>query len=572
MIAEIPELQKKRAYNIIWNAAADYGFTPDFKFYTLDGVADLYWNTVIGLAHKHYEYGKLKKLFQGLEAEEDAGIYEALLWLGLENALVAREQEARPVLLSLRRDYARQYLERFGADYTEDDRFYDFLAKAHYRRVLGLPVQLTRYDTALLDELEFSPDLDTDALVEEAKRLLQKWFHIRAEEKAREHHPLSLPFLHRREERRRGKAKLRPFGIGLAEHPHASDGGSEMPEDPMARPSSLTAEELRAFIAGKYGRSVLNPEQTAALERRLCTGNHLNCHLHITRGDPEPAVIQNAFEALQKQREAAQIARNRAVFYQNEARNRVAIARLAEKIQNSVLLYLQPYTVRANAGELEGGRVWRMLKLDDPDVFLRHENANAGDVSVDILLDASTSQQGRLESISGQACCIAEALTRCGIPCRLMSFCSMTGYTILRIYRDYNEVNRNERIFDYVSNGCNRDGLAVRAVHELMNASPCEHRLLIILSDVKPQDVVRIYLRDDDSFIPYEKENGVRDTAYEVRRARADGIAVICVFTGEDEDLPAAKTVYGRDFARIQSVDQLADTVGLLIQNQIKNL
>ena len=123
-----------------------------------------------------------------------------------------------------------------------------------------------------------------------------------------------------------------------------------------------------------------------------------------------------------------------------------------------------------------------------------------------------------------------------------------------------------------MSNGCNRDGLGIRAVHRLMDDSACEHRLLIVLSDVKPQDIVRIYEREDDSFTPYEKETGVRDTAYEVRRARADGIAVICVFTGDDEDLPAAKTVYGRDFARIRSVDQLADTVGLLIQNQIKNI
>ena len=45
---------------------------------------------------------------------------------------------------------------------------------------------------------------------------------------------------------------------------------------------------------------------------------------------------------------------------------------------------------------------------------------------------------------------------------------------------------------------------------------------------------------------------------------------MICVFTGDDDDLPAARTVYGRDFARIRSIDQLADTVGLLIQNQIK--
>ena len=47
---------------------------------------------------------------------------------------------------------------------------------------------------------------------------------------------------------------------------------------------------------------------------------------------------------------------------------------------------------------------------------------------------------------------------------------------------------------------------------------------------------------------------------------------MICVFTGVDEDLGSAKLVYGRDFARIQSLDKLADTVGTLIQNQIRIL
>ena len=210
------------------------------------------------------------------------------------------------------------------------------------------------------------------------------------------------------------------------------------------------------------------------------------------------------------------------------------------------------------------------MHLNDSHVFRKTENLNAGDVSVDILLDASTSQKGRLESISGQAFCIAEALTRCRIPCRVMSFCSMTGYTVLRIYRDYGEEGRNDRVFEYVSNGCNRDGLAIRTVHHLMDESACEHRLLIVLSDVKPQDIVRFHEHPEEEYVPYEQENGVRDTAFEVRRARADGIAVICVFTGDDDDLPSAKTVYGRDFARIRSIDQLADTVGMLIQNQIK--
>ncbi len=570
MTAEISDLQKKRAYNQIWNAAANYGFLPDFRFYTPEGKADVYWNTIIGLARRHYDYDQLKKLFRGLEKEEEAGEYENLVWLGLENALVARERDMRPVLPEMQKAYARQFLERFGKNGTEDDRFFEFLALAHYRRVLGLEQKASRYDMNLLDELEFSPELDTGELVREIRRLLEKWFRIRAEEKRHEHRLPNLPFLPHSEKRKRGDGKLRRFGTGLAEHPHPTDGGDELPQDWIERKSGLTEEELRAFMAEKFGRPLLNDKQMAELEKKLCSGNHKNCRLHITKGGAAEMHIRNAFEALQKEREEAQIAHNRAVFRQNEASNRVAIQKLTEKIQNSVLLYLRPYTVRSESGELEGGRIWRALNLDDRNVFRRTENADAGDVSVDILLDASTSQKGRLESISGQAFCIAEALTRCRIPCRVMSFCSMTGYTVLRIFRDYHEETKNSSIFEYVSNGCNRDGLAVRTVHHLMNESSCEHRLLIVLSDVKPQDIVRFREREDEEYLPYEQDYGIRDTAFEVRRARADGIAVICVFTGDDDDLPAARTVYGRDFARIRSIDQLADTVGLLIQNQIK--
>lgn len=572
MIREVSDQQKKRAYNLIWNAAADYAFQPDFKFYTSEGTADVYWNSILGLARKHYDYDQLKKVFRDLETREEAGEYESLLWLGLENALVAKEKEARPALPQLQREYAVRYLKEYGGDYAEDDRFFDFLAKAHYRRVLGLEQPKSRYDLSLLDELEFSPELDTKELVAEVKRLLEKWFQIRIKERNEEHHGWYFPGLKKAEQRKRGKSRLRHFGIGFAEHPLPTDGGSEMPDGQLERRTSLTEEELRDFMAEKYGKSILSEEQIRKLEKKLCTGNHRNCHLHLTRGQPAAAHIRNAFEALQREREQAQIAHNRAVFRTHEAQNRIAIAKLVEKIQNSVLLYLQPDSVRSDAGQLEAGRVWREVELDDRDVFRRKENANAGNVSVDILLDASTSQKGRLESISGQAYCIAEALTRCGIPCRVMAFCSMTGFTVLRIFRDYRETNSNGKIFEYVSNGCNRDGLAVRVVRQMMGESTCEHRLLIILSDVKPQDIVRVQQEEDGEFVSYEKELGVRDTAYEVRRARADGIAVICVFTGEDEDLPSARTVYGREFVRIRSVDQLADTVGLLIQNQIKNI
>ena len=69
MTQEISDLQKKRACNLIWNAAADYGFNPDFKFYRSDGIADVYWNSIFGLARKYYDYPLLSALFRGLEHE-----------------------------------------------------------------------------------------------------------------------------------------------------------------------------------------------------------------------------------------------------------------------------------------------------------------------------------------------------------------------------------------------------------------------------------------------------------------------------------------------------------------------
>ncbi len=93
---------------------------------------------------------------------------------------------------------------------------------------------------------------------------------------------------------------------------------------------------------------------------------------------------------------------------------------------------------------------------------------------------------------------------------------------------------------------------------------------MILLSDAKPNDVIKV--SRDGSYLDYADRTGVLDTAREVRGVTRTGAAVICVFTGEDEDLPAARTIYGRNFTRIRRLDQFADTVGSLIQNQICNL
>lgn len=567
---EVNDLQRRRAENIIWNAARSHDFTPDFKAYDADARADLYWNTIIGAVRRHYDYPKIEELFRGFQAEEDSDVYEGLLWLGLENAVFEKEREERPVLESLRRDYAEHYLAQLFT--THDLPFYDTMALAHYRRALGQENKLDPYTEKLLDELEFSRDMSTEEIVERARDLFERWFQIRLKEKEAEKKKRRIPFGLRKGKTVKGR--YRKFGLGFADHPSNIYGGQRVGQqgNEEQRLTSMSAQELRAFMEAKYGKSAFNSRETAELERSVCTGNHAACHVLITRGEKGSAKIQNGFEALKREREAKQIEANRLFYTKHLAQRRTSIERLSGKIQNSVLLHLQPSPVRANSGALEGGRAWRALHLNDERVFIREEQNDVGDLSVDILLDASTSQKNRQEIVSNQGFVIAESLDRCNIPCRVMSFCSMTGYTILRIFRDYRERGANDRIFEYVSNGCNRDGLGIRMAHHLMQKQSCDHKILIVLSDAKPNDVVRMRPKESDEFVNYEMQQGIRDTAFEVRSARADGIAVICVFTGDDEDVPSAKLIYGRDFARIQSLDKLADTVGMLLQNQIKNM
>ena len=365
---EVTELQKKRAVNSIWNAARDYSFQPDFKAYDAEGQAELYLNCIIGALRRHYDYAAIEGVFAAFSQEEDADTYEGLFWLGLENCTFQREVVERPVLAALREDYARRFVQSFGGSVPDDYRLLDCLSYAHYLRVLGQEPHISRYDKALLDELEFSPELSTEEIVQKAHALFQRWFQINTEERRRERRKHSWVFKPKLRVRPR---RYRKLFMGFVDHPNLSGKGPQPDEGEHELRTRMTAEELREFMTAKYGKALYPPQQVRELERQLCTGNHSRCHLHITGGEPVPGRIQNGFEALQKQREAAQIERNRRYYQDNLARSRAGIQKLASAIQNSVLLHLQPAPVRANTGRLLGGRVWRATRLNDDKVFLR---------------------------------------------------------------------------------------------------------------------------------------------------------------------------------------------------------
>ena len=574
---EILDSEKRRARNLIWNAAADYSFEPDFKAYDEDGRADLYWNSIIGAVRKNYGAETIEGLFEALHGCTQEQLYEQLLWLGLENAVYQREAPRRPALPSLRRSYARRVLTE-NADPDPSD-VLAVLENAHFRRALGEadPAMLPR-DRELLNALEFPPDLDGPAIAERALDFLHTYFHFtpgqtqaQEAEERRRHRPLLALF------RRRSEADLLPsvraFGHGFGEHLVKGQGGG-----PDAMPAqrrltdynqAQTEAALRKYMRGYFGAPLYDQQQLDALERELCVDDHRGCHLYYATGDDTPEKLKG-YVAAQRRNALKQMELNRAAYEADAVRHRTSIRRLTARIRNAMLAYLQPTPVRSASGTLDAGRIWRGIYLDDNKVFTRILQSDPGDLSVDILLDASSSQIDRQAVVAAQGYMIAESLTRCHIPVRVSSFCSLSGYTVVTRYRDYFETDKNERIFNYFTTGCNRDGLAVRALAKGLEDSPSEHKLVILLSDVKPNDVIQI--NQGGNFVDYARDVGIQNTAMEIRALTYKGIQVMCVFTGKDDDLPAAHTIYGRNFARIRTLDQFADTVGALIQNQIRSL
>ena len=568
------EIEERRAANLIWNAARDYSIRPEYEAFDRDGRADLYFNNIIGAVYRYYDFDRFAALFHYFQQKPDGALYADLFWLGLENCAFARASAQRPALAPLREEYARDILKQ---DQVRQDReLMVNIRLGHYRRVLGRDAGLSAYETRLLDAVEFSPDLTTEQVVRQMNRVLDTFF-------------LNRTF---RELDDMGGSRVSKQGFRLPWRARASssavrqiswsggvggqNGGPPMPQKKVRSPlwfSRPNEEALRAYVENCFGASMFRLTETVELEEALCTGNHRDCHLHFTRGRfPAGAPPRGEGKRLrlfvQQQREI-----NRAYFQAHMTETLITTARLTERIRNSILLRLEPDELRARSGVLLPGQVWRTQELHDGRVFLKTLQSEMGNLTVDILLDGSASQREQQARVATQGYIIAESLTRCRIPVRVTSFCSVSGCTVLHILRDYGEQDANRSIFDYTAMGWNRDGLAVRAVGRLMERERCEHRPLIILSDANPNDDQKL---PRDSFFragrDYSGEPGVKDVAAEVSALRKKGVWVLCVFTGGDLELPAARTIYGKDLARIRSVSWFADTVGRLIQDRIREL
>lgn len=568
--------EAKRARNFIWMAACDYDIEPLFLAFAPDGTADIYLNLIIGLTYKWYEQDKIDDFFNQLTGK-NAALYEGLLWIGLENALYEKERQTRPALYDLRLEYAKKSLA--GVNKNREYSRIDTIRNAHCRKILGKPSKLGQEDEELLNAFCFTPDMTTDEIIEKTRENLWKYFAYKPLKVAK---PQGIYFLQKVAGAFHSVGKVSTQYVRAKNFydQKSSSYGTALPMEHSKRylmQFSLQKDqvETKRYVSACFGESMYSDRQQEEIEKKLCVGNHKNCHLLFTRGieSKKNQTVPDEIDNKRERREileftketALQYDKNKEHFQKNRAVYQNSIRRLTESLRMHLETADETFWDASTHGRIKSASVWKALYLDNPRVFERKDEVETPGFSVDILMDASSSRKQLQQNIAAQAYVLSKSLTNCGIPVQIYSYCSIRGYTVMHIFKEYDDYGVEDELFHYVAAGNNRDGLALRAASHLMEQSQKPKKLLFMFSDASPQDD---QIAGEGAFYKdreYTDALAVKDTVNEVQRLKNYGIDVIGIFMGSAHDSELATKIFGRSLVKIKSINEFADAVGRVL-------
>ena len=197
----------------------------------------------------------------------------------------------------------------------------------------------------------------------------------------------------------------------------------------------------------------------------------------------------------------------------------------------------------------------KILKAEDayrPDqmiFFKKGLPADLPDMAVAVLVDESGSMnsgvpESRIDVCRRAAILIDDFTSGMDIPLMVAGH-HVRGYGCdLDVYVPFERASQNDRyrLMSMKASGCNRDGLALRTIVNLMMKRPERVRLVFIISDGRPSDG------------PHG-ETAYAELRQICKQAKKNGIEVIAAGIGDDNDI--LTTIYGDRFLDISDLDQL---------------
>lgn len=628
------EDERKRAENLVWTAAGDYAFTPDFLSFTEDGSADLYMNLVIGLAHKWLGH-PTEALLEEVSESRRAAILSDTLWLGIESYVYARELPSRPALQPLRTQHAEAYFARLQnlnrqQWMAENKRLLD-QQTIRWSRVLGRKTRVYAPNRkALAAALELDPTLSADEVAATLRAILTRFFAYRGEAEMKPVH-IRLNAVEAWILRHVFKTEHQHTDTLMMKNTYAANASVATSVASDGKHGGAGATGERAYITACFGRSLYTDEELQQLETRLCVGGHRGCHVYVTDGkfdtvssdgrtwlreksgtqknvlrmhpnaadwtnditrtnpgaeDGTRAVSGKAVQAdaatsrggffdsetaKVRQDSAQQELANRRFFASEGELARSLVRRLSARLELTLSDLRENVAVHAPMGRLDPVRAWRMPIVHDPDVFEKQRPEREMPLDVTLLLDASASRMQMQEQLAAEAWILAEALKNCHVPAAVWNFRSLRGYTVLEKMKDFSERDCTH-LFHFYAAGWNRDGLGLRlAAEELLHGD--RKHILIVLTDASPDDSTRLSACEKYPFgAAYEGRPAVEDAADAIAEMRAQGILVYGLFLGRTENLGNLSLMYGHHQVRIHDIAQLARAVGEIFTKAVEEL
>lgn len=578
---------ENRIQNLLWTVSGDYGLKkrPDVSLFLRSEAIALYDGIKQGAFARYFDKNEMgmylvKKVF--LQADE--GALTVLSQLCIEEAIGERICRERPGVKSMQRQAFADILEQeFEEMPLPGDTLGRLRAAALRRRLEGSSYRLEKKIQVFLDLVVSAGEVkDTMELIQVIDRLynslvdpsfervhgdLEKVLAVTVEELSAYSWEDFLTEELYEEALESYVEQLTNQMTGL-EDPAVTE---EMEENRRKKhritvlPPEIL-EKAYTYVELNYGKTYLSRTEEKRINNLMCRGIHSDCSLYFTEGILKNPVKKNY------QLEYAKRLRNKNIWLYHDKHRMVKhhIAALTDILKKSIALRTEPETVLSDRGTILPARLWRIGRSSETRVFQRELKADAADFVVDVLMDASGSQMGRQGEVAIQAYIISEALSSVEIPHRVMSFCTFWDYTILHRFREYDAPrSANEDIFNYVTSSNNRDGLAIKTAGYGLLQREEEKKILIVLSDGRPYDVI-VNRPNARNPRPYQGKTAVLDTATEVRRLRNLDVSVLGVFVGEEKDLSTEKKIFGKDFAYIRDIRNFSKIVGRYLKKQLE--
>lgn len=563
----------RRDYNLLWTLAKDY----QLDFTTWEDLEEktFYEKLIIGSIYRLMDSEMVLDYLVYLDGFNDENTFKNLFFMALENYLAPLLEKERPVSKEYRYEYflaTKKYYDHHEARNIVEE-VKKSLTLKFFNRVPKVDLAKRKLINALLD---LDKSESTSDFIENFNNLIGDFFIISFKDKSKEapngKKDLDEFLKDRKKNKNKNDNRLDDYYglIGSAEFTLEMDLDNRVLKDERILNLNLEDQAIdnkREQIENIFGQSAINEGLNKRLENIICRDHHKNSKILITSGNYGDNVEARYRKTLMDENYQENLAsyQDKLFLYDRNIRD------LEKSIENSLLNDLEYVKNRSAHGFLVPNRLYRNKFMSDNKIFKKESKEERGSLSLDILLDSSASQKENKDLIAAQAFVITEAFTRLNIPTRVLSFNNIEDYLVLKVFRDYRESkDANKKIFEYLPSGSNRDGLAFRLLAKLMAENTYDNRLVLILTDGKPNDVrQKINNYSAKSASKYEGNYAINDSALELRKLQAQNITTLAVYTGLEDDISIMKKIYGSSFAYIKNIDRFSQIISSYLKNEL---